>query len=138
MAEFGKRLLPEVVDHYARTTPGRVYASIPRSTTDLDHGFLDVTMSKLAAVVNHLSYWVKDAIGVGTLDAIAYLGPPDIRYAAIFLAGVKCGYKESNSLFIESNIPLCSSQICITFTNMDSIGPVHFAKKHDVAEQEHA
>lgn len=95
MTEFGKRLLPEVVDYYARTAPGRIYASISRSTFDLEHGFLDITMSKLAAVVNHLSYWIEDTIGVGALDAIAYLGPPDIRYAAIFLAGVKCGYKES-------------------------------------------
>ncbi|KAI1439319.1 hypothetical protein F5Y02DRAFT_424178 [Annulohypoxylon stygium] len=48
--EFGKRLLPQVVDHYAQTDPRKVYASIPRSAIDLSDGFQDITMAKLAAM----------------------------------------------------------------------------------------
>ncbi|KAK7744112.1 putative NRPS-like protein biosynthetic cluster [Cytospora paraplurivora] len=77
--EFGRRILPQVVDYYAQTYPSRVYASIPESATDLSHGFRDVTMAKLAAVVNHLSWWLEGILGVGNLDAIAYIGPADIR-----------------------------------------------------------
>lgn len=91
--EFGRRLLPQVVDHYAQTDPNRVYASIPESDTDLSKGFRDVTMAKLAAMANRLAWWLVGILGVGHLDAIAYVGPAEIRYAAIFLAAVKCGYK---------------------------------------------
>ncbi|TGJ87546.1 hypothetical protein E0Z10_g1201 [Xylaria hypoxylon] len=94
MVDFGRRLLPQVVDSYAQTDPDRVYASIPKSANDLSDGFRDVTIRKLAAVVNRLSWWLKDTIGTGNLDTIGYIGPSDIRYAAIFLAAVKCRYKK--------------------------------------------
>lgn len=90
---YGRRLLPQVVDHHARTDPSRVYASMPKSATDLSHGFQDVTMAKLAAMVNRLAHWLVDVLGVGSLDAIAYIGPADIRYSVMFLAAVKAGYK---------------------------------------------
>jgi len=91
--EFGKRLLPQVVDYYAQTEPSRVYASIPKSSTDLADGFQDVTMRKLAAIVNSLAWWLESLIGTGNLNTIAYIGPTDIRYAAMFLAAIKCKYK---------------------------------------------
>lgn len=91
--EFGKRLLPQVVDHHARTEPSRVYASVPKSAVNLSDGFQDVTMAELANIVNRLSWWLESTLGVGSLNAIAYIGPADIRYSAIFLAAVKCRYK---------------------------------------------
>lgn len=91
--EFGQRLLPQVVDEYARTDPSRLYASIPHHATDVSGGFHDVTMAKLAAVVNRLAWWIQSLVGTGGLDAVAYIGPSDIRYAAMFLAAVKCKYK---------------------------------------------
>ena len=92
-SNFGKRLLPQIVDEYARYEPDRVYASIPNSDSDLSAGYRDVTMAKLASIVNKLCWWIEDAIGLGSLNTLAYLGPTDIRYAAMFLAAVKCGYK---------------------------------------------
>lgn len=91
--EFGRRLLPQVVDHYARTEPSRVYASVPKSAAGLSDGFQDVTMAKLASITNSLSWWLESTLGVGSLNAIAYIGPADIRYAPMFLAAVKCRYK---------------------------------------------
>ncbi|KAI2629000.1 hypothetical protein GGS21DRAFT_526933 [Xylaria nigripes] len=93
MVDFGRRLLPQVVDSYAQTDPDKVYASFPKSANGLAGGFRDITIRKLAAVVNRLSWWLEETIGTGNLDAIGYIGPPDIRYAAIFLAAVKCRYK---------------------------------------------
>ncbi|KAI1119334.1 hypothetical protein F5Y14DRAFT_457645 [Nemania sp. NC0429] len=95
--EFGKRLLPQVVDWYARYDPDKIYASIPRSGIDLSRGFQEITMSKLAAIVNRLAWWLDEILGEGTLESIGYVGPADIRYAAIFLAATKCRYK---TLFI--------------------------------------
>lgn len=31
-------------------------------------------------------------------DTIAYIGPSDLRYAIVFLAAVKCGYKVSEAI----------------------------------------
>jgi hypothetical protein len=91
--DFGKRLLPQVVDLFARYEPHRVYASLPKSQLDLSAGFQDVTMAKLASIVNSMSWEMERTRGQGKLDTIAYIGPADLRYAVIFLAGVKCGYK---------------------------------------------
>jgi hypothetical protein len=91
--DFGKRLLPQVVDGFARHKPHRVYASIPKSQLDLSAGFQDVTMARLASIVNSISWHMEKTVGQGKLDTIAYIGPSDLRYAAIFLASVKCGYK---------------------------------------------
>ena len=97
--EFGKRLLPQVVDNYALNQPNRIYASIPKSGTNLSDGFQDITMAKLAAVVNLLAWWIDGTLGMGHLTAIAYIGPADIRYATVFLAAVKCGYKVRKWLY---------------------------------------
>jgi hypothetical protein len=53
--KFGERLLPQVVDDFARYEPDRVYASIPKSQVDLSVGFQDVTMARLASIVDHVS-----------------------------------------------------------------------------------
>ncbi|KUI71888.1 Oxygen-dependent choline dehydrogenase [Cytospora mali] len=108
--EFGRRLLPQVVDYHAQMHPSRIYASMSRSPTDLTKGFRDVTMVKLAAVVNRLSWWLEGILGVGNLDAIAYIGPADIRYAAMFLAAVKCRHK---MLFVSMRNQVAQNQSMI-------------------------
>ncbi|KAI0186726.1 male sterility protein-domain-containing protein [Astrocystis sublimbata] len=91
--DFGRRLLPQVVDSYANSKPGKYYASVPKSGLDLSQGYQHITMKKLAALVNRVSWWLDDKFGRGHLEAISYIGPADIRYAIIFLAATKCRYK---------------------------------------------
>lgn len=58
------------------------------------NGFQNVTMSQMARAVNHLAWWLQKQIGTSsTFETVSYLGLPDMRYAMIFLAAVKCGYK---------------------------------------------
>lgn len=92
---FGRRLLPQVVDRLAETDPVRVYASIPKSATSLSDGYQNVTMLRLASMVNRTAKWIEATIGVGGRDAVAYIGPTDIRYTVMFLGAVKAGYKVS-------------------------------------------
>ncbi|KAI8633183.1 hypothetical protein F5Y19DRAFT_490382 [Xylariaceae sp. FL1651] len=91
--EFGRRLLPQVVDYCARACPDKIYASIPNSNHDLSHGFRDISMAHLSRMVDQLSWWLEEVLGMGGLDAIGYIGPSDIRYTVVFLAAVKCEYK---------------------------------------------
>ena len=92
---YGSRLLPQVVDELARSDPNRIYATLPLSS-DLARGFLDVTMLQVSQAVSECAYWLEHTIGRSSdFETLSYMGLPDLRYAIIFLAAVKCGYKVS-------------------------------------------
>ena len=96
---YGARLLPQVVDELSRSDPTRVYATFPLSS-DLSHGFRDVTMLEVAQSINKLAWWIEMNLGRSTVfETIAYIGPSDLRYAIVFLAAVKCGYKVSEAIY---------------------------------------
>ena len=93
---YGSRLLPQVVDELARSDPQRIYATIPLSS-DSSKGFQDVTMRQVSQAVNRIAYWLENTIGRSTVfETLSYMGIPDLRYAIVFLAAVKCGYKVSS------------------------------------------
>ena len=95
---FGKRLLPQVLDHLSESTSDRLYATILRSS-DLSQGFRDITVKQIAQCADTLAYWIHDSFGSsGDFETIGYIGIPDLRSAAFFLAAVKCGYKVSKCL----------------------------------------
>ncbi len=48
----------------------------------------------MSQAVNVMAWWLEKEIGESsTFETLSYLGPPDLRYAIVFLAAVKCGYK---------------------------------------------
>lgn len=94
-AAYGARLLPQVVDEYARIDPNRVYASILLSA-NVSQGFRDVTMKEMARAVNSMAWWIKDNLGRrDDFETLGYIGVSDLRYPTIILAGIKCGWKAS-------------------------------------------
>lgn len=73
--EYGRRLIPTLVDEMAAFTPDHVYASIPRHQ-DFTGGFENVTSRKLARAVNRAAFWIDEKIGKSAkFETIAYLGP---------------------------------------------------------------
>ncbi|KAL8829644.1 MAG: hypothetical protein Q9191_001895, partial [Dirinaria sp. TL-2023a] len=91
--EYGKRLLPALVDECARTNPEYVFAMIPK-TADLADGFRDITIESFARAVNEVAHRIDSTAGKSTkFDTIAYIGPTDLRYFVIALAATKAGYK---------------------------------------------
>jgi len=102
---FGSRLLPQVVDDLAQLSPNRVYASVPISS-DLSMGFQDVTMLDMSRAVDYFAWWLEDRIGRSTeFETLSYMSVPDLRYAVVFLAAVKCGYKGSAGIIEISGKP---------------------------------
>lgn len=90
---YGSRLMPIVVDEIAKAHPDLTYAFSP-VTADVNDGFEPVTFSEIANAVNGLATWIETTIGRSShFETIAYIGLNDLRYVAVFLAGVKCGYK---------------------------------------------
>ncbi|KAI1747116.1 hypothetical protein F4782DRAFT_451716 [Xylaria castorea] len=97
--EYGRRLLPHVVDDIAANEPERECFSIPRSSDPKD-GWKIVTFKQYANAINHVARRIVDNCGVPPVDTfptIAYIGPNDVRYIVLVLAAVKAGYK---ALFI--------------------------------------
>ena len=91
---FGKRLFPQVLDHFGNFTPNRLYASLPRLPNDLSEGYRDVSCQEMAQCTNVLAHWIEHQLGRSeTVETLCYIGVPDLRGAIVFLAGVKCGYK---------------------------------------------
>ncbi len=111
---YGSRLLPQVVDKLSRSDPKRIYATFPLSS-DLSRGFRDVTMLEIAQAINKLAWWIETNLGRSTVfETIAYIGPSDLRYAIVFLAAVKCGYKVSKDICYYRSL-LSRTNICSSF-----------------------
>ncbi|KAI0467693.1 hypothetical protein F4859DRAFT_517855 [Xylaria cf. heliscus] len=97
--EYGRRLLPHVVDEIAATEPERECFSVPRSSNPKD-GWKPVTFKQYANAINHVAQRIIYNCGLppaNTFPTIAYIGPNDARYIVLMLAAVKAGYK---ALFI--------------------------------------
>ncbi|KAF2011090.1 putative NRPS-like enzyme [Aaosphaeria arxii CBS 175.79] len=93
MAEYGRRTLPQALDHHARAVPDRLYASIPKEM-NLSNGFQDITCKDMARCTDFIAHWIEARFGQSSsFETIAYLGIPDLRSAAVFLGAVKAGYK---------------------------------------------
>ena len=89
----GSRLLPSVLDHTGTESPGRIYASVPL-THDITDGFRDITHGEVLKAIDALATWLAANFGVSEdFETLAYTGVADLRYALIFYAAVKCGYK---------------------------------------------
>ena len=73
--DYGHRLIPTLVDEYARTDPDYVYALIPK-TTDFKDGLKEITIGAFARAVDEVASRIDSRIGkCTTFDTIAYIGP---------------------------------------------------------------
>ena len=73
--EYGRRLIPTLVDELAASNPDHVYASIPRNQ-DFTGVFDDVTYRTLARAVDRAAFWIESKVGRSVdFETIAYLGP---------------------------------------------------------------
>lgn len=73
---YGRRLIPNIIDGRARDDPERVVYSIPVSSTDFSLGFRDVNARDLANAINRTAWWLKSAL-VDSLcsRSVGYIGP---------------------------------------------------------------
>ena len=96
--DFGRRLLPALVDEIATIDPERTFVHIPRSTRAQD-GFQDISYRAFARAVDNCSWWIEQNLGRARgFPTIAYMGPQDIRYLVLILACNKTGYKVKTNL----------------------------------------
>ena len=92
--DYGRRLLPTIVDDTARDDPDRAAFSVPRTDSDLSQGYIDVSYATFANAVDQLAWLIEVKLGRSeNFEAMAYLGAPDIRYHCMQMAAIKTGYQ---------------------------------------------
>ena len=73
--DYGHRLIPSLVDEYAKNDPDYVFAKIPRTTNFAD-GLQEITISTFARAVDEVAWRCEHLFGKSTnFDTIAYIGP---------------------------------------------------------------
>ncbi|KAK5020419.1 hypothetical protein LTR60_000533 [Cryomyces antarcticus] len=93
--DYGKRLLPVLIDRSAQTDHDRVYASISTASDDVVKGFRDITYKQLSNAIDHAAFWLDGQLGKSQVDfeTFAYFGPRDLRYPILTVAAAKVGRK---------------------------------------------
>ena len=92
-ADYGRRLIPNLIDEYARKVPDKTYCFVARSL-QVEDGFEAISYSRFANAINRCSFWMEAELGRGqNFDTVAYLGPFDLRTAILIVAAIKTGHK---------------------------------------------
>ncbi|KAL9110163.1 MAG: hypothetical protein Q9227_005223 [Pyrenula ochraceoflavens] len=130
--QYGRRLLPSILDAVAKDDPERTFTSIARSDR-LEDGFRKVSFSQLAETVGYVAHKLKSRFGtsIAGSDTLTYMGVPDLRYNLVFHAAVKCGYKlTSSKIFLPSprnpahiNISLMEQMGCTKMLHSEELLP---------------
>ncbi|KAI9820172.1 MAG: putative NRPS-like protein biosynthetic cluster [Pycnora praestabilis] len=114
-SNYGKRLLPTLLDDTAHANPEKPFASIPRTSNPAD-GFKDVTYRQVANAINREAWWLQEQLGRSQKsETLTFVGLNDLRYLFIAFACAKVGYK---ALFIsprnslQGNLALLESSQC--------------------------
>ncbi|KXH65933.1 thioester reductase domain-containing protein [Colletotrichum salicis] len=93
--QYGKRLIPQVLDEVAQSEPNREFFSVPRSSNPQD-GWKPISYKQIANAVNRIAQRIIDKRGKpepGSFPTLTYIGPNDARYMIIMIACIKAGYK---------------------------------------------
>lgn len=78
--DYGHRLIPSLVDEYARTDPDYVFALIPKTANFAD-GLKEITISAFARAVNEVASRIDSQIGKSTsFETMAYIGPSQSQF----------------------------------------------------------
>ena len=94
--DYGRRLMPTLIDERALSTPDAIYCYLSRSSK-MEAGFRTITFQTLSNATNACCWWIESKVGKSDkFDTLAYLGPSDLRNIIIILAAIKTGHKVYN------------------------------------------
>jgi hypothetical protein len=82
---YGKRLLPNIVDHAAVLEPERLIR-VQAKSSDISDGFNHLTMKDLSHASNFTAYLIESQIGKShNFETISFIGAGDFRYLSLNL-----------------------------------------------------
>lgn len=93
--EYGRRLIPQLIDERAGKGWKQPLTSFSRSANPID-GFVDISYRQFANAINRCAWWMQGVLGEShEHNIVAYTGPFDIRYGIMTIAAIKTGFKVS-------------------------------------------
>lgn len=73
--EYGRRLLPQIVDDVAAKSPDRIVYSMLKSLDDADN-ISHITASAFARAIDKTAWWLKSLVGeTSSILSLGYIGP---------------------------------------------------------------
>ncbi|KAL8834801.1 MAG: hypothetical protein Q9170_003597 [Blastenia crenularia] len=89
--EYGKRLIPQILDSLAVTDPDRIVYSV--ATSNFPHEYRHLSARNFAKAVDKTAWWLLNQVGKATsIQSVGYIGPHDVRHILLTYACVKAGY----------------------------------------------
>ncbi|KAL9601177.1 MAG: hypothetical protein Q9219_002677 [cf. Caloplaca sp. 3 TL-2023] len=90
--EYGKRLIPQILDSLASAEPDRIVYSVA-TFSDNSHEFQHISARSFAKAVDKTAWWLRNQVGEPeSIEAVGYIGPHDVRHIWLTYACVKAGY----------------------------------------------
>ncbi|KAF2764178.1 acetyl-CoA synthetase-like protein [Teratosphaeria nubilosa] len=91
MPEYGRRLIPQILDSIAAANPHRVLYSVAAFSDDC-YDFHHITAKDLAQAVDKTAWWLRSSLGdASNIRPLAYIGPHDLCHILLTYASVKAG-----------------------------------------------
>ena len=73
--EYGKRLIPQILDSLASVEPDRIIYSLATFSND-SHQFRHISARSFAKAVDKTAWWLQTQVGKPTLiQTVGYIGP---------------------------------------------------------------
>lgn len=73
--DYGRRLLPQILDDVVSTTPDRIVYSVLNSACG-SHQLKHITASAFAKAIDKTAWWLKSLVGAhSTIQPVGYIGP---------------------------------------------------------------
>jgi hypothetical protein len=74
-AEYGKRLIPQILDSLASTDPDRIIYSVAKFS-DISQDFRHISARNFANAVDKTAWWLHNQVGKPTsVQTVGYIGP---------------------------------------------------------------
>ena len=109
---YGRRLLPSLIDERAQRSHAQTYAAIPVNNDPKD-GFREVSYGLFANAINRCASWLIENVGTtSSFDTLVYFGAQDLRYQILCIAACKTGHVVSclsSKRRRRLTVPRCSS-----------------------------
>ncbi|KAI1323489.1 hypothetical protein F5Y16DRAFT_383703 [Xylariaceae sp. FL0255] len=127
--DYGRRLLPHIIDDIASNDPQREAFMSPRSSNP-DDGWEITTYAAYTNAINRCAWDIINKYGGPPKDqfpAIAYIGPQDARYLVIVAAAMKAGYQAlliSTRNTQEAQINLFEKTNCSILWHSENLAPL--------------
>ena len=98
--QYGRTLMPTLIDEIALQDPDRPYAELVVNRT-----YRTVSIAQLARAIDKAACWMKEQFNdVDCNGFVAYAGPQDLRYLLLIIAGVKMNRIVRSITFLQSMI----------------------------------